>query len=239
MQLLTELLYERDSYLQEFEAVVIEISDNGVVLDRTAFHPLSGGVANDTGFIKHGNDEYRVVNVVKSEDERILHVVEPEPGFKAGCKVTGVIDWERRYRLMKLHTADHILAAVLYKEYSALVTGGHIDPEKAKSDFSLEKGGKELFKQAIEEVNQIIAKGIDVKIYFLPREEALKIPGIVKLAGRMPPDVKILRIVEIPGVDIQADGGPHVSNTAEIGQIKLLKVENKGRGKKRVYFTLA
>ncbi len=235
---MTELLYERDSYLLEFEAVVMEVSGNGVVLDRTAFHPLSGGVANDTGVIRHENDEYRIVNVVKSEG-RIIHVVEPEPGFKAGCRITGVIDWERRYRLMKLHTADHILAAVLYREYSALVTGGHIDPEKAKSDFSLEKGGKELFKQAIEKVNQIIARSIDVKIYFLPREEALKIPGIVKLAGRMPPDVKMLRIVEIPGVDIQADGGPHVSNTAEIGRIKLLKVENKGRGKKRVYFTLA
>ncbi|MEM0192888.1 MAG: alanyl-tRNA editing protein, partial [Candidatus Korarchaeum sp.] len=197
--------------------------------------PLSGGVANDTGYLESGGRSYEVISV---EEPDVAHVLSSEPDLREGEVVKGIVNWERRYRLMRLHTADHILAAVLYRERGALVTGGHIDPEYAKSDFSLEKGERSVFEEAIDRVNEIAAKGLEVRIYFLPREEALRIPGVVKLAERMPPDVEVLRIVEIPGVDLQADGGPHVRNTSEIGRIKLLKVENKGKGKKRVYFTL-
>ncbi|MEM1984243.1 MAG: alanyl-tRNA editing protein AlaXM [Candidatus Korarchaeum sp.] len=232
---MTELLYQRDSYLTEFESRVVKVRGNRVYLERTAFHPLSGGVANDTGYLESGGRSYEVISV---EEPDVAHVLSSEPDLREGEVVKGIVNWERRYRLMRLHTADHILAAVLYRERGALVTGGHIDPEYAKSDFSLEKGERSVFEEAIDRVNEIAAKGLEVKIYFLPREEALRIPGVVKLAERMPPDVEVLRIVEIPGVDLQADGGPHVRNTSEIGRIKLLKVENKGKGKKRVYFTL-
>ncbi|MCS7103360.1 MAG: alanyl-tRNA editing protein AlaXM [Candidatus Korarchaeum sp.] len=233
---MTELVYQTDSYLTEFESEVVKVRGNRVYLERTAFHPLSGGVADDRGYLEFKGRMYEVVSV--EEDPDVAHVLSSEPEFREGDLVKGLIDWERRYKLMRLHTADHMLAAVLYRSRGALVTGGHIEPEYAKSDFSLERGERSVFEEAIEEVNQIASKGLEVKIYFLPREEALKIPGVIKLADRMPPNVRVLRIVEIPGVDVQADGGPHVRNTREIGKVKLLRVENKGKGKKRVYFTL-
>ncbi|MFN3268079.1 MAG: alanyl-tRNA editing protein AlaX, partial [Zestosphaera sp.] len=143
-----------------------------------------------------------------------------------------------RYRLMRLHTAAHILSAVMYTKYGSLVTGGSVEPDKAKEDYDIQGDEKEVFSRAAEEVNEIIRKGIEVRIYWLNREEAMKIPGIVKLAARMPPNIESLRIVEIPGVDIQADGGPHVKNTIEIGRFVLLKTENRGKKRKRVYYTV-
>ena len=150
----------------------------------------------------------------------------------------GIIDWERRYRLMRLHTAAHIISAIMYRDYGALITGGHVYPDYARDDFSIEKFDRSIFEDAIAKANEIVKRGLEVRIYWLKREEALKIPGVVKLAERMPPEVKLLRIVEIPGVDIQADGGPHVKNTSEIGEIVLLKLENRGKKKKRVYYTV-
>ncbi len=139
---------------------------------------------------------------------------------------------------MRLHTAAHILSAVMYRDYGALITGGHISPDKAYDDYSLEEFNPEIFRKAVEKANEIVKQGIEVKIYWLKREEALKIPGIVKLASRMPPEIEYLRIVEIPGVDIQADGGPHVKNTKEIGEIIFIKAQNKGKKRKRLYYTV-
>ena len=233
---MAELIYQADCYVTDFEARVTRVEGNKLFLDRTAFHPTSGGVANDTGFIESSSGRWNVIDVIEEGD--VAHLLDSKPDLSVGDIVRGHIDWDRRYRLMRLHTADHILTAILYKEKGALVTGGHIDPEYAKSDFSLERGEREVFEEAIKKVNEIASSGIEVKIYFLPREEAMKIPGIVKLAAKMPPTLEKLRIVEIPGIDIQADGGPHVRNTREIGEVKLLKVENKGKEKKRVYFTV-
>jgi len=233
---MAELIYQADCYVTDFEARVTRVEGNKLFLDRTAFHPTSGGVANDTGFIESSSGRWNVIDVIEEGD--VAHLLDSKPDLSVGDIVRGHIDWDRRYRLMRLHTADHILTAILYREKGALVTGGHIDPEYAKSDFSLERGEREVFEEAIKKVNEIASSGIEVKIYFLPREEAMKIPGIVKLAAKMPPTLEKLRIVEIPGIDIQADGGPHVRNTREIGEVKLLKVENKGKGKKRVYFTV-
>ena len=233
---MAELIYQADCYITDFEARVTRVEGNKLFLDRTAFHPTSGGVANDTGFIESSSGRWNVIDVIEEGD--VAHLLDSKPDLSVGDIVRGHIDWDRRYRLMRLHTADHILSAILYEERGALVTGGHIDPEYAKSDFNLERGEREVFEEAIRKVNEIASSRIEVKIYFLPREEAMKIPGIVKLAAKMPPNLERLRIVEIPGIDIQADGGPHVRNTREIGEVKLLKVENKGKGKKRVYFTV-
>jgi len=236
---LTVLLFQNDSYLKDFEATVVGVQDNAVVLDRTAFHPLSGGVDHDTGTLSVNQNQYNVIQV--NEDKltgSVFHVVEGKPDVSVGDKVQGNINWERRYSLMKLHTAAHILSSILYRKYNALVTGGQIDPQHAKDDFSLESSDKQVFEDAIEATNSIIEKGLEVKVYFLSREDALKIPGIVKLAQRAPPNLNVLRIVEIPGFDVQADGGPHVKNTKEIGKIVLEKVENKGKGRKRVYYKL-
>ncbi|MEM1635606.1 MAG: alanyl-tRNA editing protein AlaXM [Thermosphaera sp.] len=236
---MTELLYQYDSYLKEIEADVIRVQGNKIVLNQTIFHPRSGGVDNDTGWIIYDDVEKLVTNVfIDKETGEVIHELEKEVDIPVGCKVHLRLNWNRRYKLMRLHTAAHILSAIMYNDYKALITGGNITEEYGYDDYSLESFEKELFEQAVKKANEIASRGFEVKIYWLPRDEALKIPGIVKLASKMPPSIEKLRIVEIPGVDIQADGGPHVKNTLEIGEIVILKFENKGKNKKRLYFTV-
>ncbi|MEB3807266.1 MAG: alanyl-tRNA editing protein [Desulfurococcales archaeon] len=237
----TRLLFQEDSYLREFEARVVSVEGDRVVLDRTAFHPRpSGGLDADRGVLEGPLGVYKVVDTV-AEGDVVVHIV-PGHRLNPGDRVVGRIDWDRRYRMMKLHTASHILAAILYKRYGALVTGGHISPEQARDDFDLsmvEGDWKEVLRRALEEAEEVAGRCLEVKIYWLPRDEALKIPGLVKLAEKTPPGTNRLRIVEIPGVDVQADGGPHVRNTCEIGGLKLLRLESKGRKRRRIYYTLS
>jgi len=233
----TTPLYLYDSYLKEFEARVEKATANQVVLDQTAFHPLTGGVGCDTGFLTKTDSQFRVLNVeINKETKEIVHVLEKEADFKQGDPVKGVIDWERRFKLMRLHTAAHLVAAILYRDQNALVTGGQVDTEYVKLDFNLPKTDREVFEAAVAKANQETVKDNPLKIYFVARDEALKMPGAVKLAERMPPQERELRIVEIPGADLQADGGPHVKNTNEVGEIQLIKIENKGKNQRRAYF---
>jgi misacylated tRNA(Ala) deacylase len=235
----TKQLYLYDSYQREFEAKIQNVNGNQVILNQTAFHPLTGGVAYDTGYLTKGNAKYRVLRVeINRETKEITHILEDASGLSAGDTVKGTIDWERRYRLMRLHTAAHLIAAVMYRDYNALITGGQVDCDQAKMDFNLPKTDREVFEDAVAKANIEESKGTALKMYFLERTEALKVPGIVKLAERMPPEVKELRIVEIPGIDVQADGGPHVNNTREIGEMSLVRIENKGKSQRRVYFTV-
>ena len=236
----TKLLYQRDSYLKKFEAKVEKVDGERIILDQTAFNPRSGGLDHDTGVLVKDGNEYRVVRVsLDKESGDVLHFLETnEHDLREGDKVKGIIDWDRRYRIMRMHTAAHILAAIMYRDYNALITGGHVGVEKSYDDYSLSEFNPEIFREAVRKANEIVKQGIEVKIYWLKREEALKIPGIVKLASRMPPNVEYLRIVEIPGIDIQADGGPHVKNTKEIGEIVFLRAENKGKKRKRLYYTV-
>jgi misacylated tRNA(Ala) deacylase len=235
----TKQLYLYDSYQKEFEAIIQNVTGNQVILDQTAFHPLTGGVAHDAGYITKNHVEHVILRVeINRETKEITHVLDDASGLSSGDTVKGVLDWERRYRLMRLHTAAHLIAAIMYRDYNALITGGQVDCEQAKLDFNLPKTEREIFEDAAAKANNEVDKGTALKIYFLERTEALKVPGIVKLAERMPPQVKELRIVEIPGIDMQADGGPHVNNTREIGEISLLKIENKGKTQRRVYFTV-
>ena len=235
------LLFQEDSYLREFEAVVTRVEGDRVYLDATAFHPRpAGGLDADTGALYGpGGQAYRVVDTLLSEDGDVAHVV-PGHSLEPGDRVRGVIDWDRRYRMMKLHTASHVVAALLYEKYGARVTGGHISPDVARDDFDLSMvdDWKAALRWAVEETNKILARCLEVKVYWLPRDEALRIPGLVKLADKLPPEVDRLRIVEIPGVDIQADGGPHVRNTCEVGRIRIVKLESKGRKRRRLYYTL-
>lgn len=237
------LLFQEDSYLREFEATVTRVEGSRVFLDATAFHPRpSGGLDADHGFLyTQDGRELRVVDATVEDGDVAHHVEGSAEGFvKPGDRVRGVIDWGRRYRMMRLHTASHIVAALLYARYNARVTGGHITPEVARDDFDLSQAEdwREALRWAIEEANRVASRCIEVKVYWLSRDEALRIPGLVKLAERLPPAVDRLRVVEIPGVDIQADGGPHVRNTCEIGEIELVKIESKGRTKRRVYYRL-
>jgi len=235
----TKPLYLYDSFLKEFEAEIQHVTGNQIILDQTAFHPRTGGVAYDTGYLAKGTMKYKVVGAeINRETKEIIHLLEEEVDLNQGDLVKGTLDWERRYRLMRLHTAAHLIAAIMYRDYDALITGGQVDYKRAKLDFNLPKTNREIFEAAVEKANKEASKNVQLKIYFLTREEALKVPGVVKLAERMPPKEKELRIVEIPGIDMQADGGPHIKNTEEIGEILLVKIENKGKNKRRIYFTV-
>lgn len=230
-------LYMDDSYLKEFEATIESIKDDKlVVLDRTAFYPTGGGQPHDTGVLIKDNEEYPVVSVRKM-DGQINHEVS-KPGLVAGDKVIGRIDWERRYKFMRMHTAAHLLSAVMHSQDNVLITGNQIDLDKTRVDYNMAEFNQEKIKQYIEKVNGIIQQDLPVKVSYMDREEAMKIPGMVKLAGALPPSVTTLRIVEIPGVDLQADGGTHVKSLAEIGTIDFVKAENKGKDNRRVYYTV-
>ncbi len=234
----TKLLYLYDSYLKEFEAKVERVSGDHVVLDQSAFHPITGGVGCDLGWLAKDGARLRIVRVeIDRATKEVSHVLEAEPsGLGQGDFVKGLIDWDRRYALMRLHTAAHLIAAVMYRDYNALITGGQVDVDQAKLDFNLPRTDREVFEDAVKKANEEAAKHVELKIYFLSRDEALKVPGVVKLAERMPPEERELRIVKIAGIDLQADGGPHVKNTGEIGEIQLLKIENKGKNQRRLYF---
>ena len=233
------LVFQIDSYIREYNAIVTRSVGDTLYFDNTIFHPRSGGVDCDKGFIVINDEKYEIVDVyIEKETGLIAHRVSKPVDVSPGTVTKMIIDWDRRYRLMRLHTSAHILSSVMYSEYNALISGGNITVEYAYDDYTLERLEREVFINAINKANEIVQRDLEVKIYWLPREEALKIPGVVKLASRMPPEIKELRIVEIPGVDIQADGGPHVRRTSEIGEIVFLKTENKGKNKKRLYFTV-
>ena len=231
---MTKKLYWDDAYNKEFDAKVLAIDDNKTVLDQTAFNPRGGGLVGDTGEINGS----KVVDTVKGDSESIIHVLEADPNFDHDTIVHGKLDWERRYRIMRMHTAAHMLSAIIHRDEGALITGNQIESDRSRVDFNLQEFNRELVEEFCRKANEFVKKNLPVKTYFMKREEALKIPAIVKLAGAMPPDVEVLRIVEIVGLDIQADGGPHLKNSGEIGEIKLLKTENKGKNNRRLYYTV-
>lgn len=233
---MTELLYMKDSYLKEFEATVTKAEGKIIVLDRTAFYPMGGGVPDDRGKVVAGEKAY-YVRLVKKMGDVVIHEVD-ELGLHVGDRIKGWIDWERRFMMMRMHTAAHILSAVVNRETGALITGNQIDLDKTRIDFDLETFDREKLAEYLEKSNLEISKNQPVTAEFLDREKVMQIPNVVKLAGALPPAIKELRIVKIGDVDVQADGGPHVANTSEIGKIEIIETENKGKNNRRVYFKL-
>ena len=232
-------LYLSDPYARTCSARVLAVTEGKfVTLDASIFSPRGGGLVSDTGKLMRKSDAavFPVLYVVK-KDGAIQHEVEKE-GLSAGDEVTCEIDWERRHRLMRSHTAGHILSAIMFRKNGILITGNAIDIDKSRFDFSMETFDKDAFQTLIDEANAAIARNLDVSVSHLAREQALLLPGMVKLAGALPPEVKELRIVKIGDVDEQADGGVHVKNTSEIGKIVFLSAENKGKSNRRVYFKL-
>ncbi|NPV61207.1 MAG: alanyl-tRNA editing protein [Methanotrichaceae archaeon] len=227
-------LYLLDSYMQSFEATVVSASGNRITLDRTAFYPRSGGQPDDLGSLFRGDEEFKVEQV-EAEGE-IIHVLDRD-GLVPGEAVSGKIDWERRYRFMRCHSACHVLSAVIFQETGAKITGNQIDAARSRVDFSLESFDKARMSEYVEKANCIVREDRPVTTRILPRSEALEIPDLVRLAMDVP-DREEIRVVEIEGVDRQACGGTHVERTGEIGKIKMLKAENKGKSNRRVYFTL-
>ena len=234
---MTKLLFLDDSYLKEAPATVVSVKDGKyVILDQTIFYPKGGGQPHDTGKIMKEGETYNVVYVGKFSGE-ISHEVDRE-GLQPGDQVRCILNWERRYKLMRSHTAAHVLAALLNNGTGALITGNQLEEDHVRFDFSLEKFDRAVLESYLAKANELFGTDIGVKWYELPREEAMKIPAVVKMAEAAPPDLPILRIVEIVGVDRQADGGTHVKNLLEVGKVELMRTENKGKSNRRIYFRL-
>ncbi len=237
----TELLYLDDSYLREFDATVVAVTpDQGVVLNRTAFYPGGGGQPHDTGeFIAPDGQRWRVVSVRRGATaDELVHLLDRVPP-PIGTLVHGVLDWERRYRLMRYHTALHILSAVVYREYGALVTGAALDVDKARMDFELEDLAPERVARIEALANEAISRGLPVRWWTIPREEAESIPDLIRTkVNLLPPSIQQVRVVAIEGLDLQADGGTHVHNTLEVGGIRVVGTRSKGRSNKRIEIEL-
>ncbi len=229
---MTELLFHTDSYCQEFDAVITRLvpEEKAVVLDRTAFYPGGGGQPNDVGHL----NGMRVVKARKAGDE-VLHVLEGDLP-SVGASVHGEIDWNRRYQLMRTHTAMHILCGTVFRDYGALVTGGDMEPLKGRMDFEFERLQKDLVVVIEAAVNQEVQNARDVRVQILPRAEAFKIPDLIRTKiNLLPEGIQQVRTVEIVGLDLQADGGTHVRNTSEVGHIRVADYKSKGASNKRIY----
>ena len=234
---MNKALYLVDSYLKEADAMVVSVKEGKfVVLDKTIFYPNGGGQPYDKGKIIKGYEAFAVVYVGKFSGE-ISHEVD-HTGLQVGDEVHLVLDWERRYKLMRSHSAAHVIASLLNQGTGALITGNQLEVDHVRFDFNLEQFDRQVLEAYLEKANRLFRADVPVKWYELPREEAMKIPGVVKMAGAFPPDLPMLRIVEIVGVDKQADGGTHVRNLREVGEVQFLKSENKGKNNRRIYFKL-
>jgi misacylated tRNA(Ala) deacylase len=233
-----------DAYRKECDAKVISAEGALVELDQTVIFPTGGGYPSDTGTISwkgaDGSGAIAKITEATKKEGKVFHKLDAALGAlpPAGDSVRVTLDWERRHKLIRMHTSAHMLGALMYKR-GAQVTGNQLGVEQTRFDFNCPTGlQREMFDEAAAELNDILKGSAGLKIYELPREEALKIGGISKFASGMLQSFAVLRIVEIPGIDIQADGGPHVKNINEIGQLKIEKVENKGAQNKRLYYSL-
>ena len=230
---MTELLFHLDSYLVEFEASVAEVLDQGVLLDRTAFYPGGGGQPCDTGGLSLEGRAFPVTGVARVGG-RIVHQIEgPLP--PVGSRVIGRIDWDRRYLLMRTHTALHMLCGVVWRDYGAKVTGGDMRPGEARMDFELEHMSAQFAEEVEEKVNAEVAAARQVRAGNLTRQDAEQVPDLIRTKiNLLPANIREVRTIDITGLDLQADGGTHVANTREVGAIKVMGHESKGRINKRL-----
>ncbi len=230
---MTELLYQTDAYLREFDATVTAVDGNRVALDRTALYARGGGQPADFGVLQCNGEEFRVVDS-KKQGAEVWHQLD-RPGLTVGARVHGVVDWERRHRLMRTHTALHILCGVIFRDLGVSVTGGDMEPLAARMDFELERMSSDFAQMIEARINAEVAAAREVRVKILPREEAFQIPDLIRTKiNLLPPDIQQVRVVEIVGLDLQADGGTHVANTREVGHIRVVGHESKGKINKRL-----
>jgi len=234
---MTELLFHQDAYCKVFQAKIVDVSEKWVVLDCTAFYPGGGGQPCDHGVLRIG-EQALPVRKVRRKDGQIWHLIEGgQPEIDAA--VEGEIDWQRRYSLMRVHTAMHILCGVIWRDYGAAVTGGNMELLRGRMDFEFESMGKELVGEIEANVNREVVAARPVKVDILPREEAFQIPDLIRTKiNLLPPAIQEVRIVEIEGLDTQADGGTHVANTREVGEIHIVDYKSKGAINKRLVVAL-
>jgi len=238
---MTDLLYQTDSYTQSFDAVItkLEYEKHGIIFDQTCFYPGGGGQPSDTGILTTETSDYTVNQITKMGSD-IVHLLDQDVLLpEVNTSIHGQIDWERRYQLMRTHTAMHILCGVIFRDYGASVTGGSMDPLRGRMDFEFETMQKELIMTIQAAINIEVANARPVRIAILPREEAFQIPDLIRTKiNLLPEGINQVRVVEIVGLDIQADGGTHVNNTSEVGQIRIVDYKSKGKINKRIYVEL-
>ena len=236
---MTDRLDLRDATLREWDAVVLESDrDTGIVLDRSAFYPGGGGQPPDHGVLLWGGVQTRIVGALKSDDVRLVaHDDDPLP--PVGAAVRGAIEDDRRTALMRTHSSLHLLSGVVFRDFGALVTGSNMEPLEGRLDFNLD-AVPEGFKDTVEAAcNLEVDADRSITAYELPRDEALAIPDIIRTATNLlPPTIEVVRIVDIDGLDVQADGGTHVASTTQIGRMRVAKIENKGKGFRRIRIAL-
>ncbi len=239
----TKLLYHSDSYLREFDSQVVAVDQaaHAVAVAETAFFPTGGGQPHDTGELQFGGATAAVVDVTKGKDGVVWHTLAAEtPLPQLGETALGAIDWERRYLLMRIHTAQHILNGIIWLDYGAHVTGAHMTPGEGRLDFELPSMSQEFARAVEARVNEVVAQDLPVRVLFLPRSQADRDPSLMRLkANLIPRSVDPLRIIDIVGLDRQADGGTHVASTNEVGHVSVLKTESKGKANKRIRIAVA
>ena len=238
---MTDLLYQTDAYLREFEAIINRVDEEAraVVLDRSAFYPGGGGQPCDFGSLEAGGTLYAVEKVKKVGDE-VLHFLAPGPSLPTlNSTARGTLDWLRRHNLMRTHTALHILCGSVFRDYGAQVTGGDMDPLRGRMDFEFETMRGELVRDIEAAVNEQVGRAREIRVKILPREEAFRIPDLIRTKiNLLPEGIAQVRTVEIVGLDLQADGGTHVANTSEVGRIKVTDYKSKGAINKRIYIEI-
>jgi len=234
---MSDLLYLTDAYIREFAAKVVEHADGGVILDRTAFYPGGGGQPCDYGTLFTAEYTWPVT-AVKKVGGQVVHFITGElPAI--GTAVSAQLDWTHRHQLMRTHTAMHILCGVVWRDYGAQVTGGNMDPLQGRMDFEFETMRQELVQEIETAVNREVAAARDVRVKILPRAEAFQIPDLIRTkVNLLPEGIAEVRTVELVGLDLQADGGTHVHNTGEVGQMHITNYKSKGKINKRIYVEL-
>jgi misacylated tRNA(Ala) deacylase len=235
----TEAIFHTDAYVREFTAAVTVVASgsdqerSAVLLERTAFYPGGGGQPNDTGTLSFDGRQVGVTKVARRDGE-IYHELDGDPPA-AGTEVTGIIDWEPRHALMRTHTALHILSGVIWRDFAAHVTGGNMSPLAARMDFEIEAMSADFAERVEALANAEIAAARPIEVSVLPRDEAMAIPDLIRTKiNLLPPGIPEVRIVDIKGLDLQADGGTHVRDTSEVGRIRIVGHESKGRINKRL-----
>jgi len=233
---MTKLLCQKDSYTKSFAGTINNFNNKGIVLDQTSFYPGGGGQPSDTGKITYKSETYKINRISKISGE-ITHEIEnfnPDQ-IQINSKVSGQIDWDRRYKLMRTHTALHIMCGIVWRDYNAPVTGGDMKPLTARMDFELAEMSSTFAREIEEKVNFEIQSKRNITIDFIPREKALKIPDLIRTKANLIPDsIDIIRTVNIENLDLQADGGTHVNNTIEVGKVRVVGHESKGKINKRI-----
>ncbi len=238
---MTELLYQTDAYLKEFDSIItsVDAESRAVILDRSAFYPGGGGQPCDFGSLEVAGVTF-LVEKVKKQGGDVLHFLggtTPLPALNSASRAT--LDWARRHKLMRTHTALHILCGSVFRDYGAQVTGGDMDPLKGRMDFEFETMRAELVHDIEASVNHEVQQKREIRVKILPRDEAFKIPDLIRTKiNLLPEGIAQVRTVEIVGLDLQADGGTHVANTSEVGKIKVVDYKSKGAINKRIYIEI-